>query len=127
MSLPLKPTDIIRYLTSYIFLLEGALKWINTDASILFFITLGIPYPTMMVLLVGTIEVVCGSMLLFNVYISRAVTPLLFVMIVAISLTKIPIFLDYGFLAFAHESRLDVIMIILLFVLWRENKSSLHV
>lgn len=122
MSLPLKPTDVIRYITGYVFLLEGTLKWMNTDASILFFKDLGIPNPTMMVLVVGTIEVVCGSLLLFNLYIRRAVTPLLFVMIVAISLTKIPIFLDEGFFSFAHESRLDMLMIILLFILWREDR-----
>lgn len=127
MSLPLKPIDIIRYITGYVFLLEGTLKWIKTDASILFFIDLGIPYPTMMVLLVGTIEVIGGSLLLFNLYIKDAVSPLLFIMIVAITLTKIPIFLDNGFFSFAHESRLDMIIIILLYLLWRENKSSLHV
>jgi putative oxidoreductase len=115
---------IIRYLVAYVFILVGLLKWLTDDFGLNAFVQIGIPFPEMSVLVIGTIEIICGSLILFDLYVKKATIPLLVVMVGAILTTKLPVLLKSGLWAFAFQSKLDVIMIVLLILLWRENQEA---
>jgi uncharacterized membrane protein YphA (DoxX/SURF4 family) len=61
---------------------------------------------------VGVAEIVCGALLLLGLLTRLAAIPLIIDMIVAIATTKIPILVDRGFWAMAHESRTDFAMLL---------------
>lgn len=116
---------MIRYLVAYVFMLVGLLKWVSDDYGLTRFIQIGIPFPDVSVLIIGSIEMICGSLLLFDLHVNKATIPLLGVMVGAIFTTKIPILLKSGLGPFAFESRLDIVMIILLVILWKEHHNVL--
>jgi putative oxidoreductase len=61
---------------------------------------------------VGTVEIVCGSLVLAGLFTRFAVIPLLGVIIVALYSTKIIMFAKFGFEATLHEARTDVSMLL---------------
>jgi uncharacterized membrane protein YphA (DoxX/SURF4 family) len=74
---------------------------------------------------VGTVEIVCGALVLLGLVTRLAAAPLIGVMVVAIVSTKIPILVGEGFWGFelrklpeygvwsmAHEARTDVSMLL---------------
>jgi len=61
---------------------------------------------------VGSFEMVCGILVLLGLFTRISVIPLVVIMLVAISTTKIPILLDKGFLSMAHDSRTDFAMLL---------------
>ncbi|HEX8114830.1 MAG TPA: DoxX family protein, partial [Kofleriaceae bacterium] len=87
------------------------------------FTKIGIPYPEFSAPLGGGVEVVGGARVLLGLYTRLAALPLVIDMIVAITATKVPILLGYGFWGFAattgrtgfwpaaHEARLDIMML----------------
>lgn len=112
---------LIRYIVGYVFITSGLLKLLSSD-FITTFAQLGIPSPETVVLLVAIAEIVCGSLLLFNMYVKKASIPLLVIIIGAILLTKIPLLTDAGILQFAFEARLDIVLLALLALIWRDHK-----
>ena len=96
------------------------------------FTSIGIPWPDAMGPFVGVVETVCGALLILGLLTRLAAIPLIIVMIVAITSTKIPILLGhefwifhlphasrYGFWSMAHEARTDFCMLLgCLFLLW---------
>jgi uncharacterized membrane protein YphA (DoxX/SURF4 family) len=60
----------------------------------------------------GTFEILCGTLLLLGLLTRLAAIPLIIVMLVAIFSTKVPILLDKGFWAMAHEARTDLAMLL---------------
>lgn len=89
------------------------------------FSRIGIPYPNLMGLFVGVVEVVCGALIIVGLLTRLAAIPLIIIMIVAIVSTKLPIWtgedfwifhlpkLDrYGFWSMAHEARADLTMLL---------------
>lgn len=89
------------------------------------FVNIGIPYPEMMGPFVGTVEVVCGTLVILGLLTRLAAIPLIVIMLVAIVSTKLPIwaghdiwtfhmpkFARYGFWSMAHEARDDFIMLV---------------
>lgn len=113
---------VLRIIVGYVFLLEGSLKFILHDSRALYFETLGLPFPAITLLLVGIVEIVCGSLVLFNLQVRKAVIPLIIIMVMAIVLTKLPILLDSGLFSFAHESKLDIILAVLMILLFKSRK-----
>jgi putative oxidoreductase len=106
-------TVIIRILVAWVFLAEGIQKFLFSDAlGIGRFIKIGIPAPEIMAPFVGIVEIVCGAFILFGLLTRLAAIPLIIDMLVAISTTKIPILLQKGFWAMAHEARVDFSMIL---------------
>lgn len=93
------------------------------------FIKMGIPYPEFTGPLVGWVEIICGSLVLLGLLTRLATIPLIITMLVAITATKIPIWMGqdwvvtetitfylrelktYGFWSFMHEARLDWAML----------------
>lgn len=89
------------------------------------FANIGIPYPDLMGPFVGTVETVCGALIICGLLTRLAAIPLIMVMIVAIVSTKVPILLGhdfwifhlstlprYGFWSMMHEARADFDMLL---------------
>ena len=102
---------IIRLLVGLVFLSEGIQKFIMSEATIDRFTKAGIPHPQFFVPFVGAMEIICGFLLIIGLVTRIASVPLLIVILTAIYTTKIPILLDKGFWAAAHEGRADFCML----------------
>lgn len=96
-----------------VFISEGIQKFLFSDAlGVGRFIKIGIHSPEIMAPFVGVVEIVCGGLFLLGLFTRLAALPLIIDMLVAISATKIPILLEKGFWAMAHEARIDWSMIL---------------
>jgi uncharacterized membrane protein YphA (DoxX/SURF4 family) len=98
---------------------EGIQKFLFSDSlGVGRFIKIGIPMPGVMAPFVGVVEIVCGALILLGLYTRFASLPLLINITVALITTKLPILLEKGFWAAAHESRTDWSMLLgLIFLL----------
>ena len=103
-----------------VFFLEGVKKFLFPDDwGVGRFIKIGIPAPHVMAPFVGTVEVVCGALLILGLVTRLAALPLLIDISVAILSTKIPIVLARGFWPMEAEARTDYAMFTgLLFLLF---------
>lgn len=122
---------LIRVLVGWVFLSEGLQKFIFADSlGAGRFQKIGIAAPQFMAPFVGTVEIVCGALVIAGIATRLAAVPLLIDISVAIISTKIPILLGRGFAGFSdpkppvgfwpmlHEARTDFSMLLgLLFVL----------
>lgn len=102
----------------YVFIVSGVIKLINSDFRIIF-ANLGIPYPEMILFFVAITEIACGALLCSRIYMKLATMILMLIMITAILLTKLPFVAHGAFMHFLFESRLDILLLILLFALYR--------
>lgn len=103
---------VIRLLTGTIFLSEGIQKFLYPgDLGVGRFEKIGIIYPSITAPIVGTVEIICGILLLLGLLIKLAAIPLLITMCVAIVSTKFNVLMQSGFWKFAHEARTDYSMI----------------
>jgi uncharacterized membrane protein YphA (DoxX/SURF4 family) len=106
-------TVLVRLVVGGVFLSEGIQKFVYPDAlGVGRFVKIGIPAPAVMAPFVGVVEVGCGSLLILGLLTRVAAIPLIIDMIVAIATTKIPILLQSGFWAMAHEARTDYSMLL---------------
>jgi uncharacterized membrane protein YphA (DoxX/SURF4 family) len=106
-------TLLVRLLVGGVFLSEGIQKFLSPDAlGVGRFAKLGIPLPALTAPLVGVVEIVSGALVLAGLFTRLAAVPLVVVMLVAIATTKLPIFLERGFWAMAHEARVDYAMLL---------------
>jgi putative oxidoreductase len=109
------PTAIIlvRFLVGAVFLSEGIQKFLFPDAlGVGRFVKIGIPAPEVMTPFVGVFEIACGSLVLLGLLTRLAAVPLIIIMLVAITTTKVPILRDEGFWKVAHEARTDWSMLL---------------
>ena len=118
-------TILIRLLVGAVFVSEGFQKFLFSDeVGAGRFTKIGITNPDLTAPFVGTIEIVCGTLIILGLLTRLAVLPLILVMLAAIVSTKIPILLGqeflgfslrkvsyYGFWGFMHESRTDLAML----------------
>jgi len=93
---------LVRLIVGGVFLSEGVGR----------FAKIGIPAPEVMAPFVGVFEIGCGALLLLGILTRLAAIPLIVVMLVAISTTKVSILLQSGFWSMAHEARTDYAMIL---------------
>ena len=91
------------------------MKLISTELG-QYFINLGLLYPTVMLYIIAIIEILCGILLVLNNNVKYATLPLIIIMIAALLLTKVPL-LHSGLLHFAFNARLDIVMLVMLFIL----------
>ncbi|MGP4039137.1 DoxX family protein [Gracilibacillus sp. D59] len=110
--------QLIRYVVGYVFIASALMKLVVADFTVAFS-NFGIPYPEIAVLIVGVTELICGVLIIFNYYVKKAAIPLLVIIVAAILFTKLPV-LQTGLLEFAFEARLDFVMLVLLFILWKK-------
>ena len=104
---------LIRIAVGCIFLSEGIQKFLFPEQlGVGRFDKIGIPMPDILAPFVGVNEITCGILILLGLATRIAAIPLIIVMIVAIVTTKIPMLMDKGFWAMAHEGRADFAMIL---------------
>ena len=104
---------LVRLMVGCVFLSEGLQKFLFAESlGVGRFIKIGIPAPEIIAPFVGGVEIVCGALVLAGLYTRLASVPLIINMLVAISTTKIPILIEKGFWAMAHESRTDWSMLL---------------
>jgi uncharacterized membrane protein YphA (DoxX/SURF4 family) len=115
---------LIRFMVGGVFLNEGILKFLEPDAlGTGRFANIGLPHPDFLGPFVGTVETVCGLMVILGLLTRPAAFALFINISVAIFTTKIPILLGHGFLGFSlmklphygflsmvHEARTDLAM-----------------
>jgi DoxX len=89
------------------------------------FANIGIPIPELLGPVVGTVEIICGALIILGLLTRPAAVPLIIILLVAIISTKVPIWLShdfwifhvpnltrYGFWSMAHEARTDFCMLL---------------
>ena len=104
---------LIRLAVGTVFLSEGVQKFLfPAIRGAGRFIKIGLPAPEFLAYFVASFEVLCGVLLLIGLFTRYAAVPLIIIMLVAISSTKIPILIDQGFWAMAHAARTDWSMLI---------------
>ena len=102
---------LLRLVVGWVFLSEGIQKFLFPMAlGSGRFQKIGIPSPAFTGPFVGTVECVCGALLIAGLYTAIAAIPLLMVIVVAIATTKIPMLMHQGFWAAMHEGRTDFCM-----------------
>lgn len=114
------PTLIPRLVVGLIFLSEGAQKFITPEATGSGrFARIGFEQAAFWASITGVFEISCGLLILIGLITRLASIPLLVIMVAAFITTKVPILIDKGFLAMAHEYRTDFAMtLLLLFLLY---------
>ena len=106
-------TIVVRLLVGGVFVSEGIQKFLFPGAlGVGRFIKIGIPEPTVMAPFVGVVEIVCGVLVIAGLLTRVAAVLLVIDMLVAIATTKIPILINSGFRAMAHEARTDYTMLL---------------
>lgn len=108
----------IFFALGYVFITSGLMKLVVHDFRGVF-TNIALPFPELTLWLVAIVEITCGMLIAGRMYVRQAVLPLIVIMIVAIIMTKLPILTSAGFLAFAFEARLDIVIIVLLVIIWR--------
>jgi uncharacterized membrane protein YphA (DoxX/SURF4 family) len=83
------------------------------------FIQLNLPYPVRFMHAIAVLEIVCGALIILNKWVKKAAFPLIGIMMGAIILTKLPALSD-GFMQFAFQARLDIVMLALLVHLYAD-------
>ena len=115
---------LIRIAVGGVFLNKGILKFLYPAAQAAGrFAKIGIPHPDFFGPFVGTVETVCGLMVILGLLTRPAAFALFIDISVAIFTTKIPVLLGheflgfslmdlphYGFLSMVHEARTDFAM-----------------
>jgi putative oxidoreductase len=106
-------TLLVRLMVGLVFLSEGIQKFLFPfEIGAGRFAKIGLPSPETLAGVVGVTEIVCGTLVILGLFTRLAVIPLIIIMLVAISSTKVPILLDSGFWKMAHESRTDFSMLL---------------
>jgi putative oxidoreductase len=104
---------LVRVLVGSVFLSEGIQKLLYPAAlGVGRFAKIGIPAPQISAPLVGTVEIVAGALLLLGLLTRLAALLLLVDICVAIATTKLPMLVEKGFWATAHEARTDWSMLL---------------
>ena len=104
---------LIRLAVGLVFLLEGIQKFLFPDAlGVGRFAAIGIPAPHILAPFVGAVEVGGGILVVLGLATRFAALALVVDMLVAIGSTKVPILLERGFWAMAHEARTDWAMLL---------------
>jgi putative oxidoreductase len=104
---------LIRILVGWVFVSEGIQKFLfPAQLGVGRFEKIGIPSPHLMAPFVGTVEIVCGMLLLVGLFTRLAAIPLLAVILVAIATTKIPMIARSGMWSMLHEARADFSMLL---------------
>lgn len=104
---------LIRLIVGLVFLSEGIQKYLFQDAlGVGRFIKIGIPAPEFFAPFVGAVEIVFGILIVIGLFTKLASIPLIIDISVAIISTKLPLLINSGFWAMAHEARVDFSMLL---------------
>jgi uncharacterized membrane protein YphA (DoxX/SURF4 family) len=108
----LRSIIFIRVAVGLIFFTQGILKFIDPHMGVMRFTRIGFPMPDLMAHFVGTVEIVCGLLVLVGLLTRLASIPLLIVILTAIATTKIPELFhpNQGFWFMVSDARTDFAM-----------------
>lgn len=96
-----------------VFLSEGIQKFLFPDQiGAGRFTKIGLPNPEALALFVGGAEILCGTFILLGLVTRLACLPLIIIMLIAITTTKVGILSDGGIWRMFHESRTDWSMLL---------------
>lgn len=99
---------LLRLLVGWVFLSEGIQKLLfQTALGAGRFAKIGISAPQFTGPFVGTVEVVCGALLIVGFFTAFAAVLLLIDIVIAFATTKIPMLLKQGFWAVMRKRRAD--------------------
>ena len=108
-----KTTIIIRFIVGSVFLSEGIQKFLfPLIRGAGRFEKIGLPSPEFLSYFVGSIEILCGALILTGLLTRIASVPTFIIMIVAIATTKLNIFVVDGFWQMMHSGRTDWAMLL---------------
>jgi putative oxidoreductase len=103
---------IIRLMVGGVFLSEGIQKFLfPAELGAGRFTKIGLPMPQFLAAWVGVWEILAGAFLLAGLLTRIGAIAMIVNMLVAIATTKIPILMNSGFWAMAHEARTDYSML----------------
>lgn len=106
-------TIIIRMMVGVIFLSEGIQKLIYPALrGSGRFEKIGLPEAEIMGFFVGGVELACGLFVIVGLYTRIAAIVLMIIMLMAITITKIPLFQNEGFWEGMHQIRTDLAMLL---------------
>ncbi|MGI8599456.1 MAG: DoxX family protein, partial [Chitinophagaceae bacterium] len=106
-------TIIIRFMVGFIFLSEGLQKLIFPALrGSGRFEKIGLPEAESLGFFVGGVEIACALFIIIGLYTRLAAIPLMIIMIVAIYVTKLPVFQNQGIWEGFHASRTDFAMLL---------------
>lgn len=99
---------LIRLMVGLVFLSEGIQKFLFPDIrGVGRFVSIGLPAPEVLAYFVAIFEVTCGTLIVLGLLTRLAVVPTISIMLVAISVTKLPMLSNEGFWEMAHAARTD--------------------
>jgi len=108
-----KTTLLIRLMVGAVFLSEGIQKFLFPAVrGAGRFEKIGLPWPEFLGSFVGSFEVLCGILVLLGLLTRIAAVPIIIIMLVAISTTKIDILVNQGIWEMLHASRTDWSMLL---------------
>jgi putative oxidoreductase len=108
-----KSLILVRLIVGLVFLSEGIQKFLFPAVrGAGRFESIGLPSPEFLGGFVGFFEVFCGVLILMGLMTRLAVIPTIIIMLVAISTTKVDIFIEKGFWEMMHASRTDWSMLL---------------
>ncbi|WP_101842088.1 DoxX family protein [Halobacillus sp. Marseille-P3879] len=112
----------LKYTVAFVFITSGLMKVVNSELAD-YFTSLALPYPVETMYTVAWVEITAGLLLIFNKYMKPALIALMVIMVGALLLTKVPA-LHAGFVHALFSARLDIVMLVLLVVLYRNRLLS---
>lgn len=108
-----KSLILVRLIVGLVFFSEGIQKFLFPAVrGAGRFESIGLPSPEFLGGFVGFFEVFCGVFILMGLMTRLAVIPTIIIMLVAISTTKVDIFIEKGFWEMMHASRTDWSMLL---------------
>lgn len=106
-------TILIRLMVGAVFLSEGIQKFLFSEKlGAGRFEKIGLPNAEFLGPFVGTVEILCGVLILVGFHCRLASIPLIIIMLVAISTTKAEVLANDGFWEMMHGSRTDWSMLL---------------
>lgn len=106
-------TLLIRLMVGAVFLSEGLQKFLFPGVrGAGRFEKIGLPEPGFLGNLVGGPEILCGLLILLGLLTRIATVPLIIIMVVALTSTKMEILAEKGFWEMAHAARTDWAMLL---------------
>lgn len=108
-----KTTILIRLIVGAVFLSEGIQKFLFPALrGAGRFEKIGLPSPDFLGNFVGTVEILCGTLILLGLLTRLASIPLIIIMLVAFATTKSEVYVEKGFWELLHGSRTDWSMLL---------------
>ena len=89
------------------------------------FVEIGLPAPEFLSYFVAVFEIICGMLIILGLFTRYAAVPLIIIMLVALSTTKVPVLIHDGFWSMVHAARTDWSMLLGSLFLFRTGPGNI--